>query len=84
MIVMNQEDSVLGPRACTYCEKTMGYIFIYGFAEDGANLFLCCKCALRLKKILLADICELASGYRGGKLVAAPKIETVKGMYESR
>jgi len=78
MIVTRRDpDTVLGPRPCTFCEESTGYIFIWGFAENQADMVLCYECALRLKRILIEDLLELSSGYRNG---VTPKIERVKGM----
>lgn len=67
MILMKQQpDSVLCPQTCTYCKKAMGHIYIYGYASDGADLFLCRDCALQLSRKLLEDLCEIITGDRNG------------------
>jgi hypothetical protein len=73
MLVMKRErNSVLGPRTCTNCAKGMGYILIMGYGGDAFDLWLCGKCGLQLKSLLIEDLLELSTGYRNGQLVAGP------------
>jgi hypothetical protein len=64
-------------QRCTCCETSMGYISIHGFngygVGKGPDMFLCRSCALRLKSIVIADMMELATGYREGRMVATPR-----------
>lgn len=56
-------------QRCTCCKTSMGHIWIHGFNEAG-DMLLCRDCALRLKSIVIADVCELATGYWEGKMAA--------------
>jgi len=44
---------------CTGCRKCPGPIWMVGYADDGAGLFLCADCAMQLVRKIMEDLCEL-------------------------